>query len=242
MAENTKKFLWLAAAVSLFVLVVAGAAFFIFAPGKSKTEVPFTALGQPEARRDSPQDYLADAPADMTTQTTRGGDIIIVYGNDSGSSTTLPPAESQPAPTTIYVSPTTTLPPPAAAAPQPAPTPQPAPKAAAPAAPSPKPAVKTTTTVAKAPAATTAKAAPAAPASTGSYWIQAGLFSVKGNADALKAAFVAKGLPAVIQVKDVDGKSHYIVKVGPYPTKTEAGKWLASAKAVKGAEQSWITQ
>ena len=253
MPENSRKFLWLAAAVSLFTLIVVGAAFLIFAPGKSSAQVPFDLKGKAEPRQESPQDYLANPPeAPAITKTTSAGDIIIVYGNDPSAPTTVPPAEAQqkPATTTIVVAPTqlssptqsatTTKKAPASAPPTtPVTTVKSAAKTVAP--PVIKPATPTTiakvTPTTKAPA----KAAPSQPVA-GDYWIQAGSFSVKDNADALKAAFSGKSLPAVIMVKDIDGKSRYIVKVGPYSTRAEASKWLSAAKSVKGAEQAWITQ
>lgn len=252
MAENSKKFLWLGAAVSLFALIVVGAAFLLFSPGKSAQEVPLDMAGKAEPRQDFPQDYVADAPQsdNLVTSTTSAGDIIIVYGNDQTSGSDAKSAQSKPASTTIYVSPTptTTLPKPAQQpAAQPIPQPAPAktaPKAApatpttiAPAAPkaAPAPAPAPVTTV-KAPA----KAAPA-PAS-GDFWIQAGSFSVRDNADALKSSLAAKSLPAAISVKDVDGKSRYTVRVGPYSSRAEASKWLSAAQSVKGAEKAWITQ
>ena len=249
MAENSKKFLWLGAAVSLFALIVVGAAFLLFSPGKSAQEVPLDMAGKAEPRQDFPQDYVADAPQsdNLVTSTTSAGDIIIVYGNDQTSGSDAKSAQSKPAATTIYVSPTptTTMPKPAQQpAAQPVPQPAPAAKAAPKAAPAPIPAptpAPTVTTV-KAPA----KAAPApakapAPAS-GDFWIQAGSFSVRDNADALKASLAAKSLPAAISVKDVDGKSRYTVRVGPYATRAEASKWLSAAQSVKGAEKAWITQ
>ena len=246
MPENSKKFLWLAAAVSLFALIVIAAAFFLFAPGKSAEQAPFDLSGKAESRQESPEDFVADTPlAPSTTQTTSAGDIIIVYGNDPSAPAALPPADAKPASTTIYVSPPATQ---TTIKPAEQPKASTAPAQPAVQAPPPKPAATvakaTTTTVAKAttttkaPAKTTAAVQPAA----GDYWIQAGSFSVKDNADALKAAFINKSLPAVITVRDIDGKSRYIVKVGPYPSRTDAGKWLSAAKSVKGAEQAWITQ
>lgn len=247
MAENSKKFLWLGAAVSLFALIVVGAAFLLFSPGKSAQEVPLDMAGKAEPRQDFPQDYVADAPQsdNLVTSTTSAGDIIIVYGNDQTSGSDAKASQSKPAATTIYVSPSstaTTVSP----APQPAAQAAPVAKAApktAPAAPkaAPAPAPTTVTTV-KAPA----KAAPAptkapTPAS-GDFWIQTGSFSVRDNADALKSSLAAKSLPAVISVKDVDGKSRYTVRVGPYATRAEASKWLSAAQSVKGAEKAWITQ
>lgn len=246
MAENSKKFLWLGAAVSLFALIVVGAAFILFSPGKSAQEVPLDMAGKAEPRQDFPQDYVADAPQsdNLVTSTTSAGDIIIVYGNDQTSGSDAKAAQSKPAATTIYVSPTptTTLAKPAQQpAAQPVPQPTPAAKAAPKAVPAPAPAPAPVTTV-KAPA----KAAPApakapAPAS-GDFWIQTGSFSVRDNADALKASLAAKSLPAAISVKDVDGKSRYTVRVGPYATRAEASKWLSAAQSVKGAEKAWITQ
>lgn len=246
MAENSKKFLWLGAAVSLFALIVVGAAFILFSPGKSAQEVPLDMAGKAEPRQDFPQDYVADAPQsdNLVTSTTSAGDIIIVYGNDQTSGSDAKAAQSKPAATTIYVSPTptTTLAKPAQQpAAQPVPQPTPAAKAAPKAVPAPTPAPAPVTTV-KAPA----KAAPApakapAPAS-GDFWIQTGSFSVRDNADALKASLAAKSLPAAISVKDVDGKSRYTVRVGPYATRAEASKWLSAAQSVKGAEKAWITQ
>lgn len=231
--ENSRKFLWLAAAVSLFVLIVVGAAFLIFSPGKSVNQEPFDLSGKAEERQENPQDFLADAPAEpSTTQTTSSGDIIIVYGNDQNGAAPAPAPSAKPATTTIYVEPAAPATP---AAPTTPTTVKPAVTASKPAA---APVAKVTTTT-KAPVA---KAAPAPQPATGDYWIQAGSFSVKNNADALKSTMAGSSLPAVITVKDIDGKSRYIVKVGPYPTRAEATKWLPKVKSVKGAEQSWITQ
>ena len=251
MPENTRKFLWLAAAVSLFALVVVGAAFIFFAPAKTSNLTPFDLKGKAEPKQESPQDYLANAPADAgTTQTTSSsGDIIIVYGNNPEGKSGDAPLESQqkPATTTIVVTPpatTTTL--------RQAETAKPAVQPAAKTSPAAKttPAAKTpaaTPKAAPAPAVQAKPPAAAAKATTaqsggGDYWIQAGSFSVKDNADALKTLFKDKGLPTVLAVKDTDGKSRYLVKIGPYPTRAEANKWLPAVSSVKGAEKAWITQ
>lgn len=214
MSEQSRKILALALGVSFFALIVVLAAFFLFSPGKGDDSAPFSIGAKAEPRQKNPSDYLANAPQDsMNTQTTSAGDIIIVYGNEPSK-----PGDAQASsssPTTIVVSPSTK---------SASPTPSAAPTTLAPAtAPS---------------AAATAKDAPV----SGDYWIQAGSFSVKNNADALKALFEQRKLPVSILVKEVDGKSRYTVRVGPYPSRAEASKWLSAAKSVKGAEQSWITQ
>ena len=246
MAENSKKFLWLGAAVSLFALIVVGAAFILFSPGKSAQEVPLDMAGKAEPRQDFPQDYVADVPQsdNLVTSTTSAGDIIIVYGNDQTSGSDAKAAQSKPAATTIYVSPTptTTLAKPVQQpAAQPVPQPAPAAKAAPKAVPAPAPAPAPVTTV-KAPAKAAPAPAKAPVPASGDFWIQTGSFSVRDNADALKASLAAKSLPAAISVKDVDGKSRYTVRVGPYATRAEASKWLSAAQSVKGAEKAWITQ
>lgn len=247
MPENTKKFLWLAAAVSLFALLVVGAAFILFAPAKTSGQAPFDLKGKAESKQESPQDFLANAPVESaTTQTTSpSGDIIIVYGNNSDGKTSAAPAETQqkPATTTIVVAPPAATVATATTVKQ-----AEAPKASqiAPAAKTVvQPAAKAPAVTAKpkpAPAAATPVKSPVPKAEAGDYWIQAGSFSVKDNADALKSSFKDKGLPTAVTVKDTDGKSRYLVKIGPYTTREEANKWLSAVKSVKGAEKAWITQ
>lgn len=250
MSEQSRKVLALALGVSFFALIVVLAGFFLFSPGKGDGSAPFSVGAKAEPRQDNPSDYLADAPQDsLNTQTTSAGDIIIVYGNEPSGSEAKQPASSSP--TTIVVNPSVKSASPAPAATVPAAA-APAAKAAATTSTTVKPVSTTvqpkpsTTAIAKpAPIAKPAALAPAAAKSSsasGDYWIQAGSFSVKNNADALKALFEQKDLPVSIQVKEVDGKSRYTVRVGPYPSRTEASKWLQAAKSVKGAEQSWITQ
>jgi cell division protein FtsN len=247
MPENSKKFLWLGAAVSLVALIVVGAAFLLFSPGKAAQEVPLDMAGKAEPRQDFPQDYVADAPQsdNLVTSTTSAGDIIIVYGNDQTSGTDAKAAQPKPAATTIYVSPTptTTMPKPAQQPAQKASpsTPTTVAPAAPKAAPAPAPTPAPVTTV-KAPAKTAPAPTKAPAPASGDFWIQAGSFSVRDNADGLKASLSAKNLPAAISVKDVDGKSRYTVRVGPYSSRAEAAKWLSAAQSVKGAEKAWITQ
>lgn len=248
MPENTKKFLWLAAAVSLFALLVVGAAFLLFAPTKTTGQAPFDLKGKAESKQESPQDFLANAPVESgTTQTTSpSGDIIIVYGNNTDGKTSAAPAETKqkPSTTTIVVAPPATT---ATAITTTTVKQVEAPKASqiAPAAKTVvQPAAKAPAVTAKpkpAPAAAPVKS-PAPKAEAGDYWIQAGSFSVKDNADALKSSFKDKGLPTAVTVKDTDGKSRYLVKIGPYPSREEANKWLSAVKSVKGAEKAWITQ
>lgn len=220
MPEQSKKWLWIALSASAFALVVIGAAFLFFAPVKSSSPVPFDIRGKAEPRKEEPGEYLANEPPGMVTTQTTSGDIIIVYGNEP-TSTTLAPAQA-PAPVT-----TTTL---AKAAPVTTTVPKPVTTTV------PKP-VATPTTVKKA-------LPPPSPAASGSsFWIQAGSFKARDSADTLKAAFAEKGMVASIVVKDIDGKSYYQVKVGPYASRDEAKKWLTTVRAVPGSSQeAFVTQ
>jgi cell division protein FtsN len=76
-----------------------------------------------------------------------------------------------------------------------------------------------------------ATAAPASAAADGArYILQAGAFSASGDAEALKARIALLGLTARVESGDVDGRTVYRVRMGPYATATE----LAEAKQKLG--------
>jgi DedD protein len=128
-------------------------------------------------------------------------------------------------------------------APVEAPAPRAVPAAAArPTAPAAKPAaaVKTTVTpaAAKAPAAKSA-----APAKTyNDYWVQTGAFSAMVRAEGVKETLASKGITSIIENREVDGKTWYRVRVGPYTSETEASYWLALVKSIDGFGDSQIRQ
>ena len=73
-------------------------------------------------------------------------------------------------------------------------------------------------------AATTAASAPAD--TTARYLLQAGSFSASGDAEALKARIALLGLGARVESSQVQGRTVYRVRMGPYGTASE----LADAK------------
>lgn len=89
---------------------------------------------------------------------------------------------------------------------------------------------------ATAPAATRAAAGPEQPApvaaaappadTSARYLLQAGSFSASGDAEALKARIALLGLGARVESAQVDGRTVYRVRMGPYGTASE----LADAK------------
>ncbi|GHV38642.1 hypothetical protein AGMMS49546_09400 [Spirochaetia bacterium] len=125
---------------------------------------------------------------------------------------------------------------PARAAPAAPTSPAAKPAAATPAA---APAAKPAATPAAKPAAvSTAK--PASSRTNNDYWIQIGAFSAKVRAEGVKETLASKGITTIIDNRDVDGKTLYRVRVGPYTSETEAGYWLALVKEINGFSDSQI--
>ncbi|MDR2631127.1 MAG: SPOR domain-containing protein [Spirochaetaceae bacterium] len=100
------------------------------------------------------------------------------------------------------------------------------------------PAVSRTT-----PAAPPAAARPV-PAPTGrtNYWVQTGAFSTQSRAEGAKELLAAKGITSIIENRNVEGKTFYRVRVGPYTSNSEAAYWLTLIKQINGFEESQIWQ
>ncbi|MDR2537675.1 MAG: SPOR domain-containing protein [Treponema sp.] len=75
-----------------------------------------------------------------------------------------------------------------------------------------------------------------------SYWVQAGAFSTQIRAEDVKETLKTKGIAAVIETHNVQGKDFYRVRVGPYTSQNEADYWLALIKGIDGFEESQIWQ
>lgn len=229
MSDNSKKYLWIAAAASAFLLVVAAAAFFVFRPTPTSSRTPFDSSGTAEAKQTVTTDYVAESGSTesgpQAAEGDKSGDVYIVYGDKGQPTTTVVSTQTtksvaeQPTPTTISVAPTTTT---TIRAVAPAPTKTVQVKPAAPAGPAPAPTAKPTTTA----------------AASGSYWIQAGSFSKQSSANASRDFLISKHFS--VEIKTV-GEA-YKVRIGPYATKAEASNMLPSVKLIKGYEQAWITQ
>jgi DedD protein len=72
------------------------------------------------------------------------------------------------------------------------------------------------------------------------YWVQTGSFSTKTRAEGVKETLATKGINSLIENRDVDGKTFFRVRVGPYTTKNEADYWLALIKSIHGFEESQV--
>jgi DedD protein len=96
---------------------------------------------------------------------------------------------------------------------------------------------------AKAPAsAPAAPAKAAAPKTTrNDYWIQVGSFTQKSRADDAKSYLSqTKGLGSIIVDSNINGKTVYRVRVGPYTSQSEANYWLSLIKEIDGMKDSLV--
>jgi len=245
MSAENKKLLWIGIAVSAFVLALAVAGVFLFAPHKGSALAPATVNNTAAPKVADPQDYLSVPPELGQSATTPDagpsqagqGDVIIVYGDKPED--LAPPTAAD----TAALASSATAAGQAGVGTAAAPT-----AATAPAASSTKPAASTrpatagaaTTSTARPKASSTAPVAAAPKPSADQYWIQVASFTKRGNADDLKESLSKKGMAASIMVKDIDGKSWYRVRIGPYATKAEAEGWLTKIRGIAGCEEAGI--
>lgn len=82
------------------------------------------------------------------------------------------------------------------------------------------------------------------PAKTGttSYWIQLASLTDKLKAEKAREDLNSKMISPEIFTKEIDGKTYYRLRIGPYKTKQEADYWLAKVKEMKGFEKSYISE
>jgi len=217
-----KKVLWVVFSVALALVVILAAGLFLLRP-----KTPAAAASSPGV-----------------TPSLQGFDPY-EYVRGTSEPPGLSPATLQPPPTVIVVGERPIAETPAAAQPQ-AVTPQPAqpaapalePPAASPERAPAKPAAPAPKSGASRPAA--AKPAPQTVKVT-EYWIQAGSFSSSSRADEVSRSLEAKGLAAKTSTRDLDGRTHFRVRVGPYASKAEAEKFLDWIRELKGFEGSYIS-
>jgi DedD protein len=96
-----------------------------------------------------------------------------------------------------------------------------------------------TSTPAK-PAAPKPAAKSTAPSTYNNYWLQTGAFTAKVRAEGVKETLSSKGISSIIENREMDGKTWYRVRVGPYTSENEASYWLALVKSIDGFADSQI--
>jgi DedD protein len=108
------------------------------------------------------------------------------------------------------------------------------------------PPAKVAAPVRKAPTAAPSPAVPKAAApeqkqkTQDNFWVQTGSFSTVARAEGVKDTLASKGINSLIENRDVDGKTFFRVRVGPYTSKNEADYWLALIKSIHGFEESLV--
>jgi DedD protein len=227
MSAENKKFLWISLSVCAFVLALAATGLVLFAPKKGGAAAPATVGNVAAPKSADPQDFLQAPPPAPSFEQPRSaaGDVVVVYGDKP---TALDGSVGE-APAAGAASPA-----------EAAPLPSAAPAVSAPAA-SPKAVAKPQPTAPKAPASP-AKVQSPKKVKADEYWIQAASFASRGKADELKDSLAAKGIACIISVKDIDGKSWYRVRIGPYSGKAEAEGWLSRLKALPGCSEAFISK
>ena len=74
------------------------------------------------------------------------------------------------------------------------------------------------------------------------YWIQVGSYTSKFRSEQSKSALEEKGIYCRITSKSIDGKDYFRVRTGPYTNSNEADKFLSLVKNVSGFEGSYISE
>jgi DedD protein len=73
------------------------------------------------------------------------------------------------------------------------------------------------------------------------YWVQTGAYSTKTRAEAVKEQLKTRGITSILDIKEVNGKTYYRVRIGPYTTQKEAQYWLSLVKNIDGFSESYIS-
>jgi len=85
-------------------------------------------------------------------------------------------------------------------------------------------------------------AAQAKTKTTKDYWVQTGAFIAKVRAEDTREILASKGITSIIENSEINGKTWYRVRVGPYTSENEAKYWLALVKTIDGFGDSQVRQ
>ena len=119
---------------------------------------------------------------------------------------------------------------------------KPAASATATAANTPKPAAPATTSAKTTTAAKPAVSKTAAVAKKSDYWVQIGAYTSIVRAEDVKEALSSRGITSIIENRQIDGRTMYRVRLGPYTSEKEANYWLSLVKSIEGFSESQVRQ
>jgi DedD protein len=244
-----KKLLLVSVSVGVFLVIVIGASILVFSPRNSAPAAENTVSTVKPIPAGDPAGSANAVELVKTTLSPQGlkiapeggpqDNIPYIYGENPDNSVTVDRTGSDGGNRVVVDVRRPTV----ATVPE-TPPPQAAPKpAAAPARQSPAPAPKAAAPKAAAPKTAAPKAAApkvAAPKTPDNFWVQTGSFSTVARAEAAKDTLASKGIISLIENRDVEGKTFFRVRVGPYTSQKEADYWQKLIKEFNGFEGSMV--
>ena len=225
MEKEQKKLLLVAVSVGVFLLVTITVALVILTPKVQTQEAAFTSSHTIQPGRINPSEVVPLQPVINNPQETNNGASVAIDRNDGDRLTIQIPKPSTAAvPDNIETTASTTAKTPAATV-------------------TATTTKKTTTTQ---PAATASKQTSSSSTTTSrtinDFWVQTGAFTAKVRADDAKELLASKGLTSIIENREIDGKTWYRVRLGPYTSEKEANYWLSLVKSIDGFNESQVRQ
>jgi DedD protein len=220
------------------------------APASSNSPKPVIQNSNPQPSSVDPVELAKEVPGlqQAPNGTNRQGSEFIVGGKSTETSISVPKPstaavpDAAPAGRAAPAPAQATSKPAASAAPVAAVTAQ-KPAASAHVQAAPKPAAAASQTQTKpAPTQTQAKPASIQTKVYNDYWVQTGAFSTIDNAEGVKKTLSSKGITSIIENREVNGKTVFRVRVGPYTSQNEANYWLSLIKSINGFEDSQVRQ
>ncbi len=74
------------------------------------------------------------------------------------------------------------------------------------------------------------------------YWIQVGSYSSRSRAEETRRTLSEKGWSSRLTSAEVEGKTYFRVRIGPYTSRDEAGKFLGWLKELSSFSKSYISE
>jgi DedD protein len=234
MEKEKKKLLLVAVSVGVFLLVTIIAAIMILTTKIQTHDSVFSSSNLVQAGRIKPAENINTVQPVNNQETINIDNIAIASDRNDGDNLTI----QIPRPTTAAVPDSPEVPAPAPVRTQTTPT-------ATQTATAQPAAVQQVAT--QRPAATTQSAATSRSAASPAriitdYWVQAGAFAAIIRAEDAKDHLASKGLTSIIENRDIEGRTWYRVRMGPYTSENEANYWLALVKEIDGFNDSQVRQ
>jgi DedD protein len=238
MEKEQKKLLLVAVSTGVFLLVTITVAIIMLTPKIQPQDAVFSSAAPFQAGTIKPVETVSDTssqPVINNSQETKiyidgTPDPITIDKNNGDSLTIQIPRPSTPAvpdSPDVPVSSAARTQTPAAATVKPVSTQQPT--------------IVQTTAVIQ-PASTAASPGKTTAKTITDYWIQTGAFSAMVRAEDVKETLLSKGLTSIIENRNIDGKTLYRVRLGPYTSENEAKYWLALVQSIDGFNDSQVRQ